>query len=69
MSMSTYIHIHSIQAYWSNSLTEDRQTTELANTWQYNPCLSHQINVEQVEPASNKVISISALRLHLFNVA
>ena len=39
----------------SSALTEDSQTSELANMWQYNPDLNHQITVEQVELASNKV--------------
>ena len=49
------MHTHCVNLL-EYSLTEDRQTTELANMWQYNPCISHQITVEQVEAASNEVV-------------
>ena len=62
----THIHTHVLQdAQHScviacecivlNALTEDSQTSELANMWQYNPDLNHQITVELVELATNKV--------------
>ena len=48
-----------------NTLTEDSQTSELANMWQYDADLNHQITVELVELATNKV----AIVLNKYRIA
>ena len=39
----------------ANALTENSQTSELANMWQCSPEISHQITVEQMELPSVEV--------------